>query len=207
MDPDTWGTSDPRDMTFSNDRHNVNETCGHTGAFCLPDGSLGSGIRSTEAPCGSNTPLDFRSTSLGMVFHGPSDDHSADPLLLSGDKLCPRHARRRARTTSASRDRIASRYFSRMLSSTCFLNTMIGSSSCSIRHVGHSMLVSNHFIIHLVWKTWRHLSFFASCLRAPTPSRHTAHVFERCAGHFPSSTAFFLHLDPARVTEEQFILC
>ena len=60
------------------------------------------------------------------------------------------HLDLRARATSASRDLIASRYFSLMFSSTCFLNTTTGSSSCSIRHCGHSMLVSNQVMIHLL---------------------------------------------------------
>jgi len=98
---------------------------------------------------------------------------------------------------------MASRYFSRMLSSTCLRKTTMGSSSCSMRHCGHSMLVSNHVMIHLLWKTCLHLSFLSVRF---VNSRQIAHVCERCARHFPSSTANLLHLAPVKVTEEQFIV-
>jgi len=118
-------------------------------------------------------------------------------------KTCIKFQRaRRARWTSASRDLMASRYFSRMLSSTCLRKTTIGSSSCSMRHVGHSMLVSNQVVMHLLWKMCLHLSFLSVRF---VSSRQTAHVCERWARHFPSSTAALLHLAPDRVTDEQFI--
>ena len=97
---------------------------------------------------------------------------------------------------------MASLYFSRMLSSTCLRKTTMGSSSCSIRHVGHSMLVSNQVVIHFEWKMCLHLSFLSERF---VSSRQTAHVCERCARHFPSSTAALLHFAPDNVTEEQFI--
>jgi len=78
----------------------------------------------------------------------------------------------------------------------------MGSSSCSIRHVGHSMLVSNQVMMHLLWKICLHLSFLSFRF---VSSRQTAHVCERCARHFPSSTATLLHLAPVNVTDEQFI--
>ena len=108
-----------------------------------------------------------------------------------------------ARATSTSSDLMASRYFSLIFSSMCFRKTTRGSSSCSMRHVGHSIEVSNQVVMHLLWKTCLHLSRLS--LRF-VPSRQTAHVWERCARHLPSSTAFCLHFVPLRVTESQFIL-
>lgn len=91
--------------------------------------------------------------------------------------------RRLARRRSASSVLMASRYLSRMFSSTCFLKTTIGSSSCSIRHVGHSMDSSYQVVMQCGWNTCLHLSFLSLCF---VSSRQIAQVEVRCALHFPS---------------------
>lgn len=69
-------------------------------------------------------------------------------ISLRGKRF--RGRRVRSVVTSCCRHRIASRYFIRIVSSTRFLNIMIGSTSCSERHVGHSSDVSNQVRIHWV---------------------------------------------------------
>lgn len=148
MGPGTWGRWDLGRYSSSSTGpgsaygiHDRNRVCASdSDRPCTPD------RLNIAVPCAANTAP---ARALRPVYMGcpRASRLGTDPPLFKWAIMFQRA--RRARRTSASRDRIASRYFSLIFSSMLRLKTIIGSSSCSIRHCGHSMLVSNHFMMHL----------------------------------------------------------